>query len=138
MRADNERPTAVFRELSHDECLAYLQKGGVGRVAVCTPEGPVILPVNFILADETVVFRTAPYTLLAGHAWDTAAFEVDELEPEMWRGWSVLVVGQAAPVDDADEIRGSVLRELTPWAPGPRQMFIQITPARITGRAVAS
>ncbi|MGI8887425.1 MAG: pyridoxamine 5'-phosphate oxidase family protein [Nocardioidaceae bacterium] len=138
MRADNVRRADVFRELSRQDCLDRLHRSGVGRVAVCTHEGPVIILVNYVMDDETVVVRTAPYTLLAGHAWDQAAFEIDDLEHDMRRGWSVLVVGQGSPVDDPDEIADSpLLSELTPWAPGSRNMFIRIAPQRITGREVA-
>ncbi len=138
MPADSVRRAEVLRELNRRDCLDLLQGSGVGRVAVCTPDGPVIIPVNYVLDDETVVVRTAPYTLLAGHAWDQAAFEIDDLDHDMRRGWSVLVVGQAAPVEDPDEIAESQrLSELMPWAPGSRNMFIRITPQRITGREVA-
>lgn len=138
MPADSVRRAEVLRELNRRDCLDRLQGSGVGRVAVCTPDGPVIIPVNYVLDDETVVVRTAPYTLLAGHAWDQAAFEIDDLDHDMRRGWSVLVVGQAAPVEDPDEIAESQrLSELMPWAPGSRNMFIRITPQRITGREVA-
>lgn len=138
MPADSVRRAEVLRELNRRDCLDRLQRSGVGRVAVCTPDGPVIIPVNYVMDDETVVVRTAPYTLLAGHAWDQAAFEIDDLDHDMRRGWSVLVVGQAAPVEDPDEIAESQrLSELMPWAPGSRNMFIRITPQRITGREVA-
>jgi nitroimidazol reductase NimA-like FMN-containing flavoprotein (pyridoxamine 5'-phosphate oxidase superfamily) len=138
MPADSVRRAEVLRELNRRDCLDRLQGSGVGRVAVCTPDGPVIIPVNYVMDDETVVVRTAPYTLLAGHAWDQAAFEIDDLDHDMRRGWSVLVVGQAAPVEDPDEIAESQrLSELMPWAPGSRNMFIRITPQRITGREVA-
>lgn len=138
MPADNVRRAEVLRELNRRDCLDRIQGSGVGRVAVCTPDGPVIIPVNYVMDDETVVVRTAPYTLLAGHAWDQAAFEIDDLDHDMRRGWSVLVVGQAAPVEDPDEIAESQrLSELMPWAPGSRNMFIRITPQRITGREVA-
>lgn len=138
MSADNVRRAEGFRELSRQECLTRLCVPGVGRIAVCTSDGPVIIPVNYVVADETVVLRTAPYTMLAGHAWDQVAFEIDNIDHDMRRGWSVLVVGQGSPVEDPDEIADSqLLGELTPWAPGSRNMFIKITPREITGREVA-
>jgi len=138
MPADSVRRAEVFRELSGQECTTRLRRSTVGRVAVCTPDGPVIIPVNYVMDDETVVVRTAPYTMLAGHARGQVAFEIDELDHDMRRGWSVLVVGQGSPVEDSDEIAASHLVDrLTPWAPGLRNMFIRITPQRITGRQVA-
>lgn len=138
MQADNVRRAAVFRELSRQDCLDRLHRSGVGRVAVCTSDGPIIIPVNFVMDDEAVVVRTAPYTILAGHAWGQVAFEVDDLDHDMCRGWSVLVVGQGSAVEDPAEIADSqLLTALTPWAPGSRNMFIKITPQRVTGREVA-
>ena len=138
MPAEGVRRAEVFRELSRQECTTRLREAAVGRVAVCTPDGPVIIPVNYVMDDDTVVMRTAPYTLLAGHAWGKVAFEIDELDHDMRRGWSVLVVGHASPVDDGDEIEAShLVDKLSPWAPGSRNMFIRITPQRITGRQVA-
>ena len=137
MDTDSVRHAEVFRELSEQECVGLLGKAAVGRVAVTTPDGPVIIPVNYVMDEETVLLRTAPYTLLAAHAWDQVAFEIDDIDHDMQRGRSVLVLGRAA-VTDADEIaESSVASELTPWAPGSRRMFIRIRPQRITGREVA-
>ena len=138
MSADSPAQAAVFRELSERECADRLRGAGVGRVAVCTPDGPVIIPVNYVMDGNSVVIRTAPYTLLAGHAWDRVAFEVDELDHDMHRGWSVLVAGQGSPIEDLDDVSDArAVGKLTPWAPGSRQMHIRITPQRVTGRQVA-
>jgi nitroimidazol reductase NimA-like FMN-containing flavoprotein (pyridoxamine 5'-phosphate oxidase superfamily) len=135
---DSSRRTQVFRELSTDKCIARLSEGGVGRVAVCMTEGPVIIPVNYVMDGDSVLFRTAPYTLLAAHAWGPAAFEIDDIDHDMNRGWSVLVTGRMSPVTDADESFDLVSdTELEPWAPGSRNMYIRIAPERITGREVA-
>lgn len=138
MAAGNARRAGVFREMSEPESLARLPESGIGRIAVCTSDGPVIVPVNYLLHRGTVVVRTAPYSQLAGHASDQVAFEVDDLDDDMCRGWSVLIVGQASVMGDADEIAETHLgSRLTPWAQGSRNMFIRITPQRITGREVA-
>nr|WP_259408108.1 pyridoxamine 5'-phosphate oxidase family protein [Streptomyces akebiae] len=33
---------------------------GVGRVAVSTPRGPAVVPVNYEVVDDAIAFRTAP------------------------------------------------------------------------------
>jgi uncharacterized protein len=138
MATTSRRQTEVFRELSQQECTSRLSRNGVGRIALCTPNGPVVVPVNFVMDNGTVLLRTAPYTLIAAHAWDRAAFEIDDIDDDMRRGWSVLVMGRAAPVGDIDEVGDArAANELTPWAPGSRHMYIRITPDRITGREVA-
>lgn len=125
--------------LTRTECLELLGETGVGRVAFTGASGPQIYPVNYLVDNETVVVRTAPYTRLAEHATGQLAFEVDDLHPESLRGWSVLVVGSSLPVDDPDE--AATLRRserLQPWADGPRNLFLRITPREITGRRISS
>jgi nitroimidazol reductase NimA-like FMN-containing flavoprotein (pyridoxamine 5'-phosphate oxidase superfamily) len=124
-------------EMSVEECYARLGQTSVGRVAFDSPDGLNILPVNYIVDGRSIVVRTAPYTLLAAHKSGPIAFEVDDLEPHFKRGWSVLVVGHAWPMEDVDElIRLRSGRDLEAWAPGPRNLFINITPARVTGRRI--
>jgi uncharacterized protein len=138
MTENSRRSANVFRELSKQECTARLLAASVGRVAVCTHHGPVIIPVNYLMHEETVMFRTAPYTVLAGHAWDQAAFEIDELDHDMRRGWSVLARGRASPIEDPESIEAAqLLNQLAPWAAGSRRMFIGITPDTLSGREVA-
>lgn len=136
-RYESEPAAAPVRELDAAECLALIGRSGVGRLAFIGDEGPVIHPVNYLVEGETIVVRTSPYTLLARHATQQMAFEVDELEPALRLGWSVLVVGEAAPVDDPDEARA--LEEsgrLRPWASGQRRMFLRLMPTKITGRRI--
>jgi nitroimidazol reductase NimA-like FMN-containing flavoprotein (pyridoxamine 5'-phosphate oxidase superfamily) len=124
-------------EMSVDECYARLKEMTVGRVAFDSGDGLTILPVNYILDGRSVVVRTAPYTQLAAHKSGPIAFEVDDLDPEFKRGWSVLFVGHAWPMEDVDELMElRAGRELEPWAPGPRNLFIKITPGRVTGRRI--
>jgi nitroimidazol reductase NimA-like FMN-containing flavoprotein (pyridoxamine 5'-phosphate oxidase superfamily) len=124
-------------ELSQAECYRRLETLDVGRVAVCGDEGPTIIPVNYLVDDTSIILRTAPYTTLADHALGPMAFEADQLEPALRYGWSIVVIGHAMPVEDVDEsimLRSS--GRLTAWAPGPRNLFIRLTPRRVTGREI--
>lgn len=137
MKTDSSPPVSLIRELNRSECRQLLARTTVGRVAVCTPDGPVIIPVNYVMDGDAIVVRTSSYSLLAAHAWDQVAFEIDETEPEMRRGWSVLVAGRGEPIDDEEDLVDSrLITSLRPWAPGPRDLFIKITPRRVTGRDV--
>ncbi|MCX4721398.1 pyridoxamine 5'-phosphate oxidase family protein [Streptomyces virginiae] len=52
-------------------------------------------------------------------------------------GWSVLAVGELAAVTDPEEIRHlDTTARSRPWAGGPRNHWMRLTPARITGRRV--
>ena len=59
--------SAELRELSAEECRRLIQEGGVGRVAFRSSKGLEIVPVNFQLFGDSIVFRTAPYTELGLH-----------------------------------------------------------------------
>ena len=77
-------------ELDPRTCRELLEGAEIGRVAVCTPDGPQILPVNYVVDGASVVFRTAPYGVLGRHAWHgRIAFEVDDVDVASRSGWSV-------------------------------------------------
>jgi hypothetical protein len=126
-----------LQALSPAECLYLLGPGGVGRVGFASAEGMVMLPVNFAVTGKTVVFRTAPDTLLAAHANGPVSFQADHLDESSREGWSVLVQGHAHKVAREDEVRrlehGT---RLDPWAAGARDVWVRITPARISGRRI--
>ena len=43
-------------ELTVDECLELLERGVFGRVGLSTPMGPRIVPVNYAMYDDAIVF----------------------------------------------------------------------------------
>jgi nitroimidazol reductase NimA-like FMN-containing flavoprotein (pyridoxamine 5'-phosphate oxidase superfamily) len=51
--------------LSPAGCFDLLEAGGVGRVGLASAGGITILPVNFAVTGKTIIFPTAPDTLLA-------------------------------------------------------------------------
>ena len=100
-------------------------------------DGIVMLPVNYAVAAKTIVFRTAPDTLLATQGGGQVSFEVDRIDETSREGWSVLVQGHARKVAGEDEVRrlehGTGLE---PWACGARDVWVRIIPARISGRRI--
>src|SRR3984957_1364836 len=132
----------AMEELDENECLRLIGPGGVGRIAYVGRFGAAVLPVNYKLQDEAIVFRTAEHGPLdedlrtgIADADYKVAFEIDEIDLAAGRGWSVLVQGPAHHLQGAelDAARGT---SLEPWAPGDREQFVQIVPSRITGRRV--
>jgi nitroimidazol reductase NimA-like FMN-containing flavoprotein (pyridoxamine 5'-phosphate oxidase superfamily) len=123
--------------LSPEECLALLEPGGIGRVGLMSADGIVMLPVNYAVAANTVVFRTAPDTLLAALANAPASFEIDHLDEASREGWSILVQGRAHRVAGEREVRSLEQgTRLEPWAAGARDVWVRVTPARISGRRI--
>ena len=125
-------------ELDVRTCRELLARGEIGRVAVCTPRGPEILPVGYALDGLSVVFRTAPYGVLGRHAWHgRVALEVDEVDRASRTGWSVVASGPAALVEDPAEV--ALIRAFgdpQPWAEGSRLLYVRLTWDRLTGRRV--
>ena len=125
----------ALRTLSPAECFGLLEPGGVGRVGFAAADGIMMLPVNFAVTRKTIVFRTAPDTLLAVYADGRVSFQADHLDEALHEGWSVLVHGRAHTVTDEREVKQlEVATRLEPWAAGPRDVYVRITPARISGR----
>lgn len=126
-----------LRTLSPDECYELLGTGQIGRVVLCTADGPVALPVNYAMAGQVVVLRTGTDTELAARLDGQVGFEVDEFDVALRQGWSVLVTGHAARVRSERQVRRlEAATALEPWASGARDVYVQITPYRITGRRI--
>ncbi|MFD8410950.1 helix-turn-helix domain-containing protein [Streptomyces sp. NPDC059650] len=124
--------------LDEEECRRLLGVRGIGRVAVFTPEGPAIHPVNYLVAAGDVAFRTAADTVLARAAGREAAFEVERIDEVAARAWSVLAVGVLEEATDPARLeRQADAAHSTPWAGGSRTHWMKLTPVRLTGRRVA-
>lgn len=123
--------------LAEDESLALVRGHQIGRVGVSVGALPAIFPVNYVVIDDDIVFRTAPGTKLdAATRGEVVAFEVDDYDLEAKSGWSVMLVGVAEEVHDVELAFRVVDAELTPWADGDRSHIIRIRPTFISGRRV--
>jgi nitroimidazol reductase NimA-like FMN-containing flavoprotein (pyridoxamine 5'-phosphate oxidase superfamily) len=122
-----------LREIDRAECLELLANQRVGRVAYCDDLGPVVLPVNYALDQETVLIQISPHSTLARNLRSArASFQIDEFDYYNQSGWSVLVRGDATYVDEAD-LPADDDRPHT-WAEGERTLHVRITPHDISGR----
>lgn len=127
----------VLRALDPAECFELLEAGGVGRVGFISPNGVVMLPVNFAVSGKVIVFRTAPDTLLALYANAPVSFETDHFDEAVHEGWSVLVHGHARKVADERDVASlERVTRLQPWAPGARDVFVRVVPLWISGRRI--
>lgn len=131
---------AESRELSPSECEALLRSGVAGRVALVTPGGPHIVPVNYSIVDEAIIIRTSPYGVLGTYGRDgTLAFEVDQFDHERQRGWSVVARGRSEAIHDPAEIeRIKRIWEPRPWAAGQRSLFLRLYWTELTGRQLGT
>ena len=139
-RFRDDESTGEFRAISPARCHELLQSQSVGRVAWQAADGPQILPVTYAWFEGTIIFRTSPYGVLSELIRPTeVALEIDEIDQKTHRGWSVVVQGRAQGVAQPDElVRMWTVGGVVPWASGVRNVFIQITPRKVTGRTVAA
>lgn len=124
-------------ELDQAECLELLAAKSVGRIAYATDSGARILPVNYILTEDSIIFRTVPDGEIYHHALNSiCAFEIDETDELFESGWSVVVVGRLELASDEDfaRMRYGTLPE--PWAGGNRWMFVRLACEHVSGRRV--
>ena len=126
--------------LSVDDCMRLLASHvpRVGRIGFVGDDKPVILPVNYVFHDGTIVFRTDPGAKLrAAAVGGQVAFEVDAIDTAWREGWSVLVQGRAEEVLDADELERLRALPLRPWGPGSKASYVRIMTTKISGRRIA-
>jgi pyridoxamine 5'-phosphate oxidase-like protein len=133
---DTELAEASLEPLPHDACLELLRQHHVGRIAVEAEGGPLILPVNYRLAESSrgtwIALRTRPGNVI-DRGGLRVAFEIDGIAPDKREGWSVLVRGTMQRVDStaadfADRFDPS------PWIVDERDAWLVIEPFSITGR----
>ncbi len=136
-------PEAVLETLEEAECLGLIAKGGIGRLVFAGRWDLTVVPVNYKIYNGAILFRTAQNSatdedLRTGiaHAEYRVAFEVDDFDIQAREGWSVLIQGPAHHLDTEEERREAVEAGIEPWPGGVREHFIEIRPARITGRRI--
>ncbi len=126
--------------LSRNQCLKLLATRFIGRIGLSRDALPTILPVNYRVVDDDVIYATGTGTKsLAAARHQVVAFEVDDADSEMEIGWSVVVVGIPRELDDRD-LRREEARELGlhPWI-GERAPFLyRLATDRISGRRLVA
>jgi uncharacterized protein len=121
--------------LTVTECWQRLASVPVGRVAFTEGPLPAVHPVNFLVHGGSVIIRTGPGAKLdAARRGDVLAFEADHIDPETRTGWSVLVVGHAAVVNDIDRLIAVLDPQHRPWVHGRGVHVIELAGERVTGR----
>lgn len=120
-------------------CLELLAADHVGRLAVLEGGAPLILPVNYALDGDQVVFRTAPGTKLDVTNHGAACFEIDHFERSSRAGWSVVVRGRLEEVTVRNRPRWDRIQALPdPWAEGEKAHVLALVPQTLTGRRVSA
>ena len=131
---------ADLLELSRSECEGLLRLGVVGRVAIATPTGPHILPLNYAVSRGDVVVCTSPYSVLGTYGRDSLlAFEVDHFDhpraPRLERRGARTRGSRRGPRGAARTWSRSC-RARGPA--GSRSLYLRIPLTEVTGRRLGS
>lgn len=123
--------------LDREHSLRLLATATLGRVGVTFGALPVVLPVNFRLVEDQIVFRTGIGTKLdAATRNHIVAFEADAFEPVSHAGWSVVVTGIAREITDPEEEAALSMVPIPRWAPEGNGRTVAISTDLVTGRRV--
>lgn len=118
-------------------CRQLLATVRVGRVALPDDPSPTVLPVDFVLDGDRVVFRTVEGAKLdAAQARGPASFQTDGVDPTHNAGWSVLVRGHLEELEDISPATQAALDALHPLVGGDRPHVVALTIDEATGRRI--
>lgn len=128
-----------IRWIEERDCLRLVATKQVGRLGFVLGGLPEVLPINYVLHGDTVVFVTASGSKLEGAMRSPVVFEVDDTDAATRSGWSVVIHGTAEEVtayDRPDLVAEFRALPIEPWARGDKPHLVRIQPRSITGREV--
>ncbi len=126
---ESEYPVAV---LNVDECWGLLRGEEFGRLAYRLADEVHLVPINYMVDGETLLFRTASGSkLLAAALHSDVAFEID------WHGadsaWSVVARGRLRRLEEQELHRLDAMPDRS-WVPTLKYDAIELLPEVVTGR----
>jgi nitroimidazol reductase NimA-like FMN-containing flavoprotein (pyridoxamine 5'-phosphate oxidase superfamily) len=123
----------VVTELTSEECWEMLRDEEFGRLAYRLVDDVHITPINYAVADGSLLFRTAEGNkLLAVVMGSDVAFEIDRYGEDSARSVVVRGTARLLPEDQAHRADNVPLR---PWVPTLKYNVVEIEPKVISGRA---
>ena len=121
--------------LTEQHCWERLRTTSIGRLAVHNDGQPDIFPINYVVDDGTLVFRTRSGTKLASSVLlQRVAFEIDGYDPAHGQAWSVVVKGRARSIERLSERYEAEDLPLFPWVTFSKPEFVRVVPREVTGR----
>ncbi|TYR15559.1 pyridoxamine 5'-phosphate oxidase family protein [Corynebacterium urealyticum] len=128
--ADFENPIEILKE---DEALELMGNQQLGRLVVRIKDDFDIYPLNYVVNEGKIYFRTAEGSkLFTVSINERVLFEADDHTED--KAWSVIVKGRARILQRTDEIQQADELPLKPWLPTLKYNYVEITPEEISGR----
>ncbi|MCH9668569.1 MAG: pyridoxamine 5'-phosphate oxidase family protein [Actinomycetia bacterium] len=126
-------PETPVTELTEEDCWNLLSGVSLGRLVTTVDGWTEIFPVNFVVQQRTVLFRTAEGTkLLTAVLNENVVFEADD--HNVAEGWSVVLRGTARALSTSGDVEEAQRAGLYPWVATRKLRFVRITPDTLTGR----
>ena len=123
----------VTTELTTSQCWELLRADEFGRLAFRMSDEVHLVPINYAVDGDTILFRTAEGNKLLGVTMHPqVVFEIDAYDDA--RAHSVIVRGLARVLGEDEEHRAEHV-PLRPWVDTPKYNVVEIVPTQITGRA---
>ena len=128
----------TMRFLERDECFARLGQARLGRAAVTLNGVPHVVPVNYAVLDDSIVFRSGSGTKFhAALLSEPMSFEFDHFDEDAATGWSVLVSGRSHLVVDPAELARIETLPLHALDPSGKHAIVRVDADLVSGRAIA-
>lgn len=128
-----EQSDDPVQELTVEQCWQLLGDEEFGRLAYRLVDEVHIVPINYLVDNRCLLFRTASGNkLLAAALHSDVAFEID------WRddrsAWSVVARGTLRRLGEDEQHRLDGLPQ-QPWVDTPKYDVVELTPDEVTGRS---
>jgi uncharacterized protein len=118
--------------LSEDECWELLEGEEFGRLAYRLVDEVHIVPINYVVDGQALLFRTASGNkLLAAALHSEVALEIDWHDEHT--AWSVVGRGHLRRLEEDEEHRIESL-PLHPWVPTLKYDVVELVPETVSGR----
>jgi nitroimidazol reductase NimA-like FMN-containing flavoprotein (pyridoxamine 5'-phosphate oxidase superfamily) len=130
MMFTHDAPVLVLDE---EQSWKLLENTQHGRIVLAAAGETDIFPINYRAHGGVLLLRTAPGTKLAELTInENVVLEADGITSE--EAWSVVVKGTARVLTLGQEIAAAEALNLKTWVPTLKDFYVEITPARISGR----
>ncbi|NUT93648.1 MAG: pyridoxamine 5'-phosphate oxidase family protein [Saccharothrix sp.] len=128
--------SAGLQVLPREECLRLLSTASIGRLVYTDRALPVVHPVVYVLDGEAVVLRVPEGSATLSARDTIVAFEIDEVEPDLTKGWTVMAVGHLTEVLDREWLTRVRQLPLASRGHGSQDHYLAVQLEVVSGRRI--
>lgn len=124
------------QQMTEEQCWERLRSTTFGRLATAAVGDVQITPINYVVHEGRLVFRTAEGSKLASLVVASrVAIEIDDVTADT--AWSVIGKGDAHVVHNMDEADRLEALGLHPWVDTRKEVFVLVDLDEVSGRVFA-